>query len=649
MHRQRRVATRGCRRLALAMALSVVGHGLAGRVHAQEPFILRWVPLPAGITAQRATELEKAAKAILVPQTTNENGQAFLLGRETLGVYSRLREYNLIVEAVQQSAQLTETRTYELVREGLWEPAERVLLSQGVPYWSHEGTYVRVRGPVAALASAETKLLQSGYIRDPAVPVCERVQLYYVRKPAAVAAMLNAVVSQVTPAVKVGAAPADDTVPFLVLSGPIDQVYQLKRMVAELDQPLHEVTFDIWAVQVSGRDRNEVARRVEEVRKGFADIRAKCENHELEARSALAQKLAERHNVKGRASDYRQLGLAALVAVALTRYDCARDAAIERLRGQQKDGAKRPHRAAQRPSRHEASDWGAALEAYQENALGRADGGTDLEARRADLHRAQASLDEITQALRDRARREIVEPEMGKIERKVAPRRTSGLDCVTQTTVAGLSGCAIKLTGAAVSYVESTKLAKLDTTAAGTATSPGTADALAARLGALLGGSPTSLAMGSLGLAMAASQEAQTWEALNDGAQMELTPTVMLNGKAAEVNIKLTLTHNDPGTAVPAQATSWPLARVGKHEVSTVSYAESLVPLELSSLEIQTTQPRPPNVVPFLGQIPFIGSIFRLRRSPVTMYHESLLLILPTVSSIEPETTRQLRAAGLLK
>lgn len=60
-------------------------------------------------------------------------------------------------------------------------------------------------------------------------------------------------------------------------------------------------------------------------------------------------------------------------------------------------------------------------------------------------------------------------------------------------------------------------------------------------------------------------------------------------------------------------------------------------------------EPRPPNVVPFLGQIPFIGQIFRLRKSPVTMYHESLLLILPTVSSTAPETMRQLEAAGLLK
>ncbi len=632
MRRQRWVVTPGHRLLGLTAAMSVVALLMPRLGNTQESFALRWVPLPAGIGAQRATEVENAAKAILTPQTSTENGKAFLLGREMLGVYSRRQDYERIVEIVQKLAQLNETRIYELTSESLWEATERVLLSNQVPDWDHQGTHFLVRGPVSAVASAEAMLLQSGYIRDPSVPVCERVQLYYVRKPAAVGAMLNSLAPALAPEVKVGAATADDTVPFLMLSGPVHQVYQLRRMVAEIDRPLPQVTFDIWAVQVSGRDRKDVARRVEEVRKDIKRIQLACDERQRAVRSDLAKKLAEALQKADRADEYRELGVTPLAAALLANPSTTGAATLEQLTGQR------------------TSDWAGALEAYRADAARGPGllGGADLDTWRETQNRAQRSLNEISAAATGRLRAEVVDPAMKALEAGAGPRRTSGLGCVTHTTVTGLSGCAMTLTGAAVSYVESTKLGKLDSTAAGTATSPGTADALAARLGALLGGSPTSVAMGSLGLAMAASQEAQTWEALNDGAQVTLTPTVMLNGRTAEVNIKLTVTHNDPGTAVPAQATSWPQARVGKHEVSTVRYAESLVPLELSSLEIQTTQPRSPNVVPFLGQIPLIGQLFRLRKAPVTMYHESLLLILPTVGSPVPETMRQLKAAGLV-
>lgn len=77
------------------------------------------MPLPGGIGAQTAAEVENAKKAILTPQTSTENGKAFLLGQEVLGVYSRRQDCEPIVEIVQKLAQLNEARLYALTRESL--------------------------------------------------------------------------------------------------------------------------------------------------------------------------------------------------------------------------------------------------------------------------------------------------------------------------------------------------------------------------------------------------------------------------------------------------------------------------------------------------------------------------------------------------
>ena len=86
----------------------------------------------------------------------------------------------------------------------------------------------------------------------------------------------------------------------------------------------------------------------------------------------------------------------------------------------------------------------------------------------------------------------------------------------------------------------------------------------------------------------------------------------------------------DPGTGRGTTGAA-PLSRVAKHRARTNVYIHALDLFSLSSLTLVTTHPRPKGVIPILGQLPFLGKVFRYPRSPSTVYHESILMVYSTI------------------
>ncbi len=131
-------------------------------------------------------------------------------------------------------------------------------------------------------------------------------------------------------------------------------------------------------------------------------------------------------------------------------------------------------------------------------------------------------------------------------------------------------------------------------------------------------------------LALDLGQEEEIWTALTEGAKLTFTPHVLPGGSSAELAINFEVTHNDPGSDNVAPMNA-PLSRVAKHSARTSVYVQALDLFSLSSLTLGTTHPRPDRVIPILGQIPFLGKMFRFSRKPATVYHESVLMVYSTI------------------
>ena len=133
-----------------------------------------------------------------------------------------------------------------------------------------------------------------------------------------------------------------------------------------------------------------------------------------------------------------------------------------------------------------------------------------------------------------------------------------------------------------------------------------------------------------LALAMQFGQPPQLWTALTEGVSLTFTPHILPGGSAAELAIDFQVLHDDPGGGQGATS-AVPLSRVAKHHAKTNVYIHALDLFSLSSLTLATTHPRPKGVIPILGQLPFLGKMFRYPRSPSTVYHESVLMVYSTI------------------
>ena len=131
-------------------------------------------------------------------------------------------------------------------------------------------------------------------------------------------------------------------------------------------------------------------------------------------------------------------------------------------------------------------------------------------------------------------------------------------------------------------------------------------------------------------LALAMGEESSVWSVLTSGATLKVTPHVLPGGASAELQIHFTVSHDNDAESEEGAAVA-PLSRVAKHEANTTIYVDSLDLFGLSSLSLRTSHPRPDMTIPVLGQMPFLGRMFRLPRKASSVHHASILLVESTI------------------
>jgi hypothetical protein len=240
----------------------------------------------------------------------------------------------------------------------------------------------------------------------------------------------------------------------------------------------------------------------------------------------------------------------------------------------------------------------------------------------------------------------FVEPTLMRIQELVLNFTDVKYAQVGKTSVASLNGITTEVTSHSVSAFDVTpplRLSELLTKAKSiadqaspfipTETKPGAAAATELTTGAL----PISQVIGLIG---ALGEERSVWRELQSGISLKITPNVLRNMTSAELQIDLKTGDPQAGTRdekVP------PLSRVSQHDVKTSVYVNALDFFDLSAFISQSTLDGGRGYVPLIGpvwhnlfsEVPGVGGLFSWRKSPQTVYHQSLVL---TNSFITPTT-----------
>jgi hypothetical protein len=146
-----------------------------------------------------------------------------------------------------------------------------------------------------------------------------------------------------------------------------------------------------------------------------------------------------------------------------------------------------------------------------------------------------------------------------------------------------------------------------------------------------------------IGLIAAFGEERSVWRELQSGVSLTVTPNVLRNMTSAELEINLKT--GDPQAGTREQGVR-PLTRVSQHDLKTKVYVNALDFFDLSAFASQSTLGGGRGYVPIIGPvwqglfgaIPVAGNLFSWKKSPQTVYSESLVLtnsfVTPTVMGI---------------
>jgi hypothetical protein len=221
---------------------------------------------------------------------------------------------------------------------------------------------------------------------------------------------------------------------------------------------------------------------------------------------------------------------------------------------------------------------------------------------------ARAVLQAAEQALAEDIRSLFLRPLVGELRGLAGEGGREGLAEASQTSIGVLSGTQAEVVGSAVSYFDVEAQPELEASAA------------------IAGPQPAGV------LEAALEEDATVWSVLTSGAELTVTPHVLPGGGAAELEIALTVNHQDHEVAAEGAAPAVvPLSRVAQHKAKTRVYVNSLDVFGLSSLSLRTTQPRADLAVPILGRLPLLGRMFRFPRGPNKVHHASMLLVVSTI------------------
>lgn len=208
---------------------------------------------------------------------------------------------------------------------------------------------------------------------------------------------------------------------------------------------------------------------------------------------------------------------------------------------------------------------------------------------------------------------------------------------VGKTSVASLSGIPTVVTSYSVNAFDVTPPLRLSDllSKAKTLTDGATPFVPNAATQNMVGAMPLAQVIGLIG---AFGEERSVWRELKAGVSLSITPNVLRNMTSAELFVDLKTGDPQNGTR---ESGVRPLTRVSQHDVNTKVYVNALDFFDLSAFGSQSTLNGGRGYVPIIGPVwrglfgeaPGIGTFFSWKKSPQTVYSQSLVL---TTSFITP-------------
>ncbi len=244
--------------------------------------------------------------------------------------------------------------------------------------------------------------------------------------------------------------------------------------------------------------------------------------------------------------------------------------------------------------------------------------------------RLQASIDLLNLDIQEM----FVAPTMDRIREIVRHFDDVEYAQVGKTTVASLSGVTAEIASTSVNAFDETPPLRLSELLK-------TADSLSKGVTPFV---PADNVVGALplgqviGLIGALGEERSVWRELQSGVTIKITPNVLRDMNSAELAVDFKT--GDPQVANPPPGVR-PISRVSKHEVKTSVYVQPMDFFDLSAFISQSTLNGGRHYVPIIGpvwrgifgEIPVAGDFFSWKRGPQSVFSQSVVL---TTSFITP-------------
>jgi hypothetical protein len=514
----------------------------------------------------------------------------------------------------------------------------------------------------------------------------QAVRLYYFREATKIVAVLNAVANQEGLGADLKCLnisnPSEDEI---ILYGSRENRDYARRVIATLDLPRPGISMEMWGIQVSSRKpdemakvmpriRNEINRTQQAVRETYVELqrltRESIPDDELDAR--FTRILQERLFYRSALDARRPLSFADILLRMIAARDPGRAAvkianALDQwVRGREYGGAVDDSARSNegqpfarffrtRGLTYSNRQW--VDNSVSQNALqgrvavlefGLHYGQLVHDPRNFSPYSLQQSAEVLNSRLQDASdalsldmQDLFVEPTLVRIQAIVKQFKEVEYAQVGKTSVASLSGTSTEVTSHSVNAFDVTPPLRLSELL-------DKADKLSKSLGGFVP-HPADNVVGAMpytqliGLIAAFGEERSVWRELQSGVSLTVTPNVLRNMTSAELEIKLQT--GDPQAGTREQGVR-PLTRVSQHDLKTKVYVNALDFFDLSAFASQSTLGGGRGYVPIIGPvweglfgaIPVAGNLFSWKKSPQTVYSESLVLtnsfVTPTVMGI---------------
>jgi hypothetical protein len=556
---------------------------------------------------------------------------------------------------------------------------------ENVQIAAHGSSQLLVRAPsdeeveairqMIELLGLETEDDAAGRLRKVTV-----IPLHYLRDPAGVLAALRGL--RLVPRSASIAAWGDSA---LAVSGATEEDLQaIRGIIAQLDLPRSQVQLDLWGVQVSGPNAVRVGEVAEEVRTKVSQTRERIQA-DLATITRWAATLVADPEFREALTDAGELGFtqalkpgrslnlfdallfwaasqdpaqaATELAAAWAPFEVPRRflAALGVTAGKNGAFQATSARDAATRMRYAVLSYGKAY-----SALAKAPDavpGLAFQSAASDL---ESVVQAACRALQDDMQEMRIRPLLSELR---AMARNSGggtVSLVGNTSVVTLDGCSAYVAGQATSFYDITQTPPLGQTLE-------YAETLEKRLapylqsesggvqavGEVTGGAATGLSPGNklLVLLAATQDQMRVWSELDDGVTVRVTPHVGPNADTAELALYVNVTRKAPQVHGPEGTGPDPFDRIGSHTVGKAEddqvrmRVNSLDLFPISTFSLQTSHRRPDRVVPILGELPIVGKLFRSKRSPAVVHHESILLVNSTIVPSAADLSRLYPAA----